>query len=140
MPATGWPSRPTRTSPSSRPARSAGPPGSTATIRTPAVDVRSSGGDQRRGQRDGLHRDADPAPADAAVADQAAGDELGRVDRDREADPLRRQDDRRVDADHLAPRVDQRAARVAGVQRRVGLEDVVDQPAGLRPGATGPGR
>src|SRR5204863_4356700 len=31
--------------------------------------------------------------------------------------------------DHLAKGVHQRAARVAGVERRVGLDDVVDQPA-----------
>ena len=39
---------------------------------------------------------------------------------------------RRVDADHFAARVDQRAAGVAGIERGVGLNDVVDQPPGLR--------
>ena len=37
--------------------------------------------------------------------------------------------DLRVDADHLALGVEQRAARVAGVDRRVGLDDLVDREA-----------
>ena len=37
--------------------------------------------------------------------------------------------DLRVDADHLAGGVEQRTARVAGVDRRVGLQDVVDREA-----------
>ena len=55
---------------------------------------------------------------------------FARADRDREADPdgaaRAAGRDLRVDADHLAARVDQRAAGVAGVDRRVGLDDVVD--------------
>src|SRR5260370_31012496 len=62
-----------------------------------------------------------------------ARDQLGAVDRDGEADSLRGQDDRGVDADNLAARVDQRSARVAGIECGVGLDDVVDQAA--RPGA-----
>ena len=73
---------------------------------------------------------ADVAAPDAALLDQPAGDELGRLAADGEADALRRGDDRGVDADDLAARVEQRAAGVAGIERRVGLQDVVDQPAG----------
>ena len=62
---------------------------------------------------------------------------LDRRDRDREADPdaARRAvagGDLRVDADHAAGGVEQRAARVAGVERRVGLDDVLDREAARR--------
>ena len=48
--------------------------------------------------------------------------------------------DRAVDADHLAADVDERAARVAGVDRRVGLDEVGDRVAvaGSRPGSGRP--
>ena len=65
---------------------------------------------------------------------------LGDVDRNGEADALGRHDDRRVDADHLAAAVDQRAAAVAGVEGGVGLNDVVDQVAGDAAQAFAPGR
>src|SRR6185295_9613098 len=61
-------------------------------------------GDDLLGRVDG-HGEAD---ADAALAAAAAGRDLG------------------VDPDHLPGRVDERAARVARVDRRVGLQHVVD--------------
>ena len=60
-------------------------------------------------------------------------DPPGHVDGDGEADPLRRLDDRRVDADDPAPAVEQRPAAVARVERGVGLDDVVDEVAGDAP-------
>ena len=57
---------------------------------------------------------ADVAAANAAVADQPRRDEPRGVAGDREAQALRRQDHRRVDADHFAARRHQRAAGVAG--------------------------
>ena len=60
----------------------------------------------------------------------SGSDLLGGVDRDREADAavgLRRGRDLRVDADDAAARIEQRAAGVAGVDRGVGLHDVVDR-------------
>ena len=71
---------------------------------------------------------------DRAVVDQLLGDLLGGVDRDREADPdvalgLAAGLDLRVDPDHSALGVEQRAARVAGVDRRVGLDRVGDREA-----------
>ncbi len=71
--------------------------------------------------------DAEPRAAHAAFADQRHGDAFRRRRRDGKADALRRQDDRRVDADHLSPRVDQRAAGVARIERGVRLQDVVEQ-------------
>src|SRR5258708_4583536 len=78
----------------------------------------------------GLH--ADVASPDFSGANQAAGDVFRRVDRDGEAQALRGQNRRGVDAHDLAPGIDQRAAGVAGVERGVCLDDVVDKPAGLR--------
>ena len=72
----------------------------------PAV---SSSGSTRLDRRGG-DREADPDAARGAVA----GGDL------------------RVDADHAAGRVEQRAARVAGVERRVGLDDVLDREAARR--------
>ena len=63
----------------------------------------------------------------------SAEDPARRRPRHREAQRLRAGEDRGVDADHARPRVEQRAARVAGVQARVGLDHVVDQAAVLRP-------
>ena len=86
---------------------------------------------QRTRNRHGLSRHADVAAANSAVANQPRRDESRRVARDREAEALCRHDDRGVDADDVAARVDQRPAGVAGVERGVGLNDVVDQPPGL---------
>src|SRR3989442_1307970 len=47
------------------------------------------------------------------------------IDGNREADPLPRGQDRGADSDHVAVRVQQRPAGVAGVDRRVGLDEVV---------------
>ena len=49
---------------------------------------------------------------------------------DGEAEALGREDDGGVDADDFAAGVDERAAGVAGVEGGVGLDDVVDEPAG----------
>src|SRR2546427_11404967 len=86
-----------------------------------------------------LPRVVDPDPHDGAL-DVARLHELlhhgaGEVDRDREAVArvvagLAR--NRRVDADHLALDVHERAARVAGVDRRVGLDEVLDAVARAR--------
>lgn len=50
---------------------------------------------------------------------------MSEIDGDREADAATVRVDRRVDADHLAARVEQRAAAVARIDRRVGLDEVV---------------
>src|SRR6516165_4498425 len=84
------------------------------------------------GQRHILAGDPDIAAPHPALADEPRGDELDGGRRDREADALRHADDRRVDADHLARRGDQRPAGIAGVECRVGLNDAVGEPAGPR--------
>ncbi len=76
--------------------------------------------------------EAEVAAADLAVPQQLGDHPADGVDRGGEADPLRHRDDRRVHADHLAAGIDERPARVAGVERGVGLDDVVDQPPAVR--------
>jgi len=80
---------------------------------------------QVRGQR--LHGEPGVAPDDAAVLHEVVEHLVRHGRRDGEADPLvaaAAREDRRVDADHLAARVDQRPARVAGVDGGVGLDEV----------------
>ena len=79
------------------------------------------------------------AADDAAVLHELRHDPPGHVDRDGEADPLRRLDDRGVDADDPAPAVEQRAAAVARIERGVGLDHVVDEVAGDAPQAAAQG-
>src|ERR671911_2884299 len=57
-------------------------------------------------------------------------------DGDGEAYTLRAADDGRVDTDDPGRGVGQRAARVAGVDRRVGLDHVLYKPAALAPDGT----
>lgn len=80
-------------------------------------------------QRNVLPAHSDVAAPHFAVADQAPRDKRRRIDRDGEAQALRRQNHGRVNANHFAARIHQRPAGVPRVQRRVGLNDVVDQPA-----------
>ena len=51
---------------------------------------------------------------------------------DRKADALRALNDRGIYADHLAARGDERPAGIARIERRVGLDHVVDQPSAAR--------
>src|SRR5690606_5579775 len=77
-----------------------------------------------------LNEDAEPRPADDAVLDQVVGHLARDLDRDGEA--VARVEpgggsDRGVDADDAPGQVDQRAARVAGVDRRVRLDECLDR-------------
>ncbi len=76
-----------------------------------------------------LRGDADVGVLDLAAIAQLVDRALGEVDRHREADALvtaRGGVDLLVDPDHVAVGVEQRAARVAGVDRGVGLDRAVD--------------
>ena len=66
------------------------------------------------------------------MADDLGQHELRGVAGDRKADALRAADDRGVDADYLGRRRHQRAAGIAGVERGVGLDHVLDGPAAHR--------
>ncbi len=75
--------------------------------------------------RNGLRTDPDLAPNHSARLPDLVVDVLDDVARDREADPLAAAglgEDEGVDADHPALDVDERAAAVARVDRRVGLD------------------
>ncbi len=78
-----------------------------------------------------LSGDADVTAPNFGVFDQPASHEPCGVARDRETDSLRRPDHCRVHTDHFAGGVHQRSPGVAGVQRRVSLNDIVDQTARL---------
>src|SRR2546429_1730041 len=85
-------------------------------------------------RRERLQRDADPATRDLAAVDELARHALDHVGGDREADALARRDDRGVDPDDLAAQVHERPARVAGIDRRVRLDEVlVGRDADVRP-------
>ena len=76
--------------------------------------------------------DPDIGSPHAPVPGDLAGDEARGVRSHGKADALRAHDDRGVDADHLARRRHQRAARIAGVERGVGLHHVLDHPTRAR--------
>src|SRR5208283_3062185 len=86
--------------------------------------------------RHGLSRNADVAATDAAVAQQAAGYELCRVDADGETDSLRRQNCCGVYSNHSSGGIHKRAAGIAGVERGISLDDIVDQASRIRPQRT----
>ena len=131
--------RPNRSSTPSRPSdgvalaqRPPAPPGSagrSTTTRTPWT-APARGEHDATVERDRLAGDAEVPRRTRPCCSSCGMTQLRGVDRDREADRLRAADDRGVDADHLAARVQQRPARVARVERRVGLDHVRDQPAG----------
>ena len=82
-------------------------------------------------ERHVLSRDSNRTPPDVTIFDQPAGDEMRGVARDREADALGRQDDRRVHADDFAGAVQERTAGVAGIERGIGLDDFIHQTPGF---------
>ena len=78
-------------------------------------------------------RDAEIPAADASVANEQCRHALRGRRRNRKAESAAAaRNDRRVDADHRAARIDERAAAIAGIQRRVGLDDVVHQASRTR--------
>ena len=124
-------------SPWRSPAWAAGRPSSTRSTSRPWVCSSS----WRRRQEAGIgrcsRRHPQVGPAHPPLADQQPGHPAPGVDGDGEADPLGPGGDGRVDADHPPPGVHQRAPGVAGVERGVGLDHVLDQapPVGRREGA-----
>ena len=84
------------------------------------------------GELDRLADHADVAAPNASVPNETRRDKLRRVRRDRETNSLRASDDRRVDADDLGARVHQRSSGVSRIQRRIRLNDAIDETARLR--------
>ena len=87
-------------------------------------------------QRYGGARQANEGAPHLAVGEELSDDPFRRVDGGGEADGLRAWNDGGVHAYDAGAAVEQRPARIARVQRRVGLNDVVDQPPGGRPQRT----
>ena len=86
----------------------------------------------RRGRlrkRHGLPGEAEIAAHHAPLAHKVGNDALGRIDGHRETGRVGARDDGGVHADDAATGVKQCAARIAGVQSGIGLDDVLDQPA-----------
>ncbi len=114
------------TSPGSRPAFAAGPFGATVDTTAPLAVLQAHRLGLRRADRRALDRHADHAARDLAgpqLRQQLAHD----VDRHGEPDAEVRgaiAQDRGVDADHFTAQVEQRSARIARVDRRVGLQHV----------------
>src|SRR5439155_8715031 len=76
-----------------------------------------------------LRLDAQPSARHLAIADDLLEHGARDRDRDREADALRAavlRIDRTVDADQIAPRVDQRTAGIAQIDRRIGLNEILE--------------
>ena len=113
------------------PALSAGLAGSTAPDHHRAFPV-ESGAPQPARNRQLLRGYADEGAAHPAVPHQLAEHEACGIGGDGKADALRAHDHRGVHADDFAMRGHQRAAGIARVERGVGLDHVVDQPAGTR--------
>ena len=115
-------------SPGSRPARLAGEASPPKSSHDDAADLGQSDVGRVVG-RSVPHRDAQRGPAHPAVLDQLVHDRASQVDRNREAvagvEPGAA-GDRGVDADDLASDAHQRTAGVAGVDRGVGLDEVLD--------------
>ena len=125
---TGTLSTRTIVSPGRTPAFSAGLPGSTDSTNAPSWAFRSKAAARSASTFDDV--DAEEAADDLPLLAKLRKDRLERVDRNREPDVLGRAEDRRVDADDLAVDVEQRPAGVAEVDRRVGLDVVLEAPRG----------
>src|SRR6266571_432296 len=82
-------------------------------------------------QRYVLTGNADKAARNASVANQFSRDEFRRVDSRSKTNSLRRPDNRCVDPNHLSIRSHQRPTRVAGIERRVSLNYIIDQTTRL---------
>ena len=115
------------TSPGSTPALAAAPPGVTCATTAPVRDFRPKSSNPSRGT---AVIETPMRPRTTLPMLQLRQQLAHRVDRDGEADAdvpfgCAVGEDRRVHADHLAAQVQQRAAGVARVDRRVGLQHVV---------------
>ena len=129
---TGLPSSAMMRSPDNSPACAAGP--GLVDGEEPRAGRLFDAESERDAARDRGRCSADPdiGPPHPPVPGDLAGDEARGVGGDRKADALRAHDHGGVDADHFARRRHQRPARIARVERRVGLHHVLDHPPGAR--------
>src|ERR1700685_3155915 len=64
---------------------------------------------------------------------EPAAHKLRRIDADGKAQPLRRQNGRSIHANHPPRGIHQRPARISRIQRRIGLNHIINQSPGIRP-------
>ena len=130
-------STPTTTSPATSPALAAGPFGVHLGDQR-AVTASASPSDLAMSGVTGCSGGAEPGPLHRAALDRRLNDEPHHVGRNRKSDAVRAaapREDRSVDADEPAVHVDQRAARIAGIDGGVGLdEELIVGDADLRAG------
>ena len=109
------------------PARSAGPPGWTPRMTTPSVRASDSALATSAvtgvGSMPSQPRVTSPSRDD--LLEHVARERDGNRERDAER-PARLREDRAVDADQVAGGVDERAAGVAGIDRGVGLDEILE--------------
>ena len=74
--------------------------------------------------RERLDADAQPASCHPSLRQQLLNHLLGHVGGNRKTDPLGEVNDGGIDADDFAAQVEERAARVAGIDRRVRLNEI----------------
>src|SRR5262249_40492380 len=79
-----------------------------------------------------LSGNTDLSPPNLAVSQQQTPDKLLRVDCGREKKTLRRQDHCGVYSDDFPAGGYQRPTGITWIKRRIGLDDIIDQPARLR--------
>src|SRR5687768_13156428 len=87
-------------------------------------------------QRDALSCQAKVPAPDASVPQQRRQDGDDGADGNGKAQPLTARDDGGVDANHAAVARNEWTSGVAGIQRRIRLDDVFDQPSRPRPERT----
>ena len=75
-------------------------------------------------RREWLDTDAQPATCDPSLRQQLMNHLLGHVGRDCKTDPLGEINDGGIDADDFPAQIEERAARVAGIDRGVGLNKI----------------
>jgi len=81
----------------------------------------------------GLRRDAEHRPTYAAVSNERRHHVPCGVDRHGERNALPSPDNCRVDAHHHAAARDQGSTRIAGIERSIGLQEILHQPSRARP-------
>lgn len=83
--------------------------------------------------RQGYRLSADPeyAPAYAPFEDQFPNYKFCQIGGHRKTKPLGRKNNGGIYTDHISVRIDEGAAAVAGIEGRIGLNDIVDEPSAL---------
>ena len=129
---TSLPSKLTITSPALMPDLAAGPPGVTLATSAPCWSLQAHAFGRSSSMMFWMRTPSQPRrvlPNFRRSVDDRLGQRLDGMAKPMPIEPPDGEIDRRVDADHLAVHVEQRAAGIAAVDRGVGLDEVVVGPA-----------